>query len=110
MMIITVITIIILTITMILLADNNSNDDSCNDYDSISNDNNSDNSSFDVRFIGNWVSLLFHVRYFWYNSSDYWFEKFTWLNVLFYFLPYFFFNFIVQHWFLKIKKGHPGFL
>jgi hypothetical protein len=25
-------------------------------------------------------------------------------------LPYFFFNFIVQHWFLKIKKGHPGFL
>jgi len=89
--------IIILIIIMILFIDNSSNDGSCNNSENISNDNNndeksncynnnSDNSSFDVKLVGKWVSLLFHVCYFFLsNIPDYWFEKFTWLGIIFYF-------------------------
>ena len=67
---------------MILLIDNSSNGDSCNDCDNISNDNNNDvnnnyynnncdNSSFDIRFAENWVSLLFHVWYCLSNITNY---------------------------------------
>jgi len=61
---------------MILLIDNSSNGDNCNDSDNIGNDNNDDkdnncynnnNSSFDIRFAGNWVLLFFHIQCFWSN-------------------------------------------
>jgi hypothetical protein len=49
------------------------------------------NLSFDVRFAGNWVSLFFHVWYFWSNIPSYWFEKFIWLDIIFYFFSYYYF-------------------
>jgi hypothetical protein len=68
---------------MILPIDNSSEGDSCNDSDNNNNNNNNndensnsynnndDNSSFNVRFVRNWVSSLFHVCYFQYNILDY---------------------------------------
>jgi hypothetical protein len=76
------ITKITLIIIIIILLNNNS----CNDSGSSSNDNNnddnnnsynnnSDNSLFSVKFTGNWVSSLFHIRYFQSNNLNYMFKK-----------------------------------
>jgi hypothetical protein len=58
---------------------------------------------------GNWVSSLFHAWYFRCNIPDYWFKKFLWLDVLLYFLSYFFY-FYHSILIFKIKNDHPSFL
>jgi hypothetical protein len=76
---------------------NNNNNNNSKDNNTNKNTSDNDNSSFNIKFIKNWVFFMYDVfdLMTWIISLKNWCDCHSFLFFVF------FFNFIIQHWFFK---------